>query len=89
MELGNAVYIFKTSLVQILIIASPVLLVSLAVGLIVSLFQSAASVHEQTFVFVPKIIAVIVILIFLGGWMFSSMGQYTVNILRMIPEMVK
>lgn len=89
MELGDAVYIFKTSLIQVLLVASPVLLVSLLVGLIVSFFQSATSIHEQTLVFIPKILAVLLVLILLGGWMISAMEQYTLHIFEMIPGMTE
>ncbi len=62
----NALYlIIKTSL--------PVLLVSLIIGLIISIFQTVTSIQEQTLTFVPKIICVFVALILFGPWMMNSM----------------
>ena len=69
---NNALYvIIKVSL--------PVLLVSLIVGLIISIFQTVTSIQEQTLTFVPKIIAIFLTLILLGSWMMNTMVEYTVQ----------
>ena len=59
------------------IIAAPILLVSLAVGLIVSILQAATSIQEPTLSFVPKIAAVLGLLLLLGPWLAASMVDYT------------
>jgi flagellar biosynthetic protein FliQ len=65
---NNALYvIIKVSL--------PVLLVSLIVGLIISIFQTVTSIQEQTLTFVPKIIAIFLTLILLGSWMMNTMVE--------------
>ena len=70
---NNALYvIIKVSL--------PVLLVSLIVGLIISIFQTVTSIQEQTLTFVPKIIAIFLMLILLGSWMMHTMVEYTVQL---------
>ena len=70
---NNALYvIIKVSL--------PVLLVSLIVGLIISIFQTVTSIQEQTLTFVPKIIAIFLTLILLGSWMMYTMVEYTVQL---------
>lgn len=70
---GNALYlIIKTS--------APVLLVSLVVGLLISIFQTVTSIQEQTLTFVPKIIAVFVALMVLGHWMLNSMADYMIQL---------
>lgn len=58
-------------------IALPFLLASLAVGIVVSLFQSVTSIQEATLTFVPKILVITLIFIFAGHWMLSSMVAYT------------
>ena len=69
---NNALYvIIKVSL--------PVLLVSLIVGLIISIFQTVTSIQEQTLTFVPKIIAIFLTLM-LGSWMMNTMVEYTVQL---------
>ena len=89
MDLGSAAYIFKTAVMQILVLSAPVLGVSLAVGLLVAVFQAATSLQEQTLTFVPKLIAVLLVLMLLGTWMFTSMSEYAVHLLNMIPDMIR
>jgi flagellar biosynthetic protein FliQ len=74
---------------QILLIASPLLLSALLVGLVVAILQSATSIQEQTLTFVPKIFAILIILALLGRWMFTSLGQYTIELFRRIPDLAR
>jgi flagellar biosynthetic protein FliQ len=62
---------------------------ALVVGLVVAILQATMSVQEQTLTFVPKILVILLVLAFLGGWMFSSLGQYTTELFRRIPEMAR
>lgn len=70
----------RQALYLIVKVSLPVLLVSLCVGLIVSIFQTVTSIQEQTLTFVPKIIAVFVSLMLLGNWMMTEMVEFTVNL---------
>jgi flagellar biosynthetic protein FliQ len=65
------------ALYTIVITAAPVLLVSLAIGLIVSIFQTVTSIQEQTLTFVPKLLGIFLTLMFLGNWMMSSIVEFT------------
>ena len=56
--------------------AMPTLLVSLIIGLVISIFQTVTSIQEQTLTFVPKIIAVFLTLMLLGGWMLNKMVDF-------------
>jgi flagellar biosynthetic protein FliQ len=49
--------------------------------------QAATQIQEQTLTFVPKILAILAILAILGGWMFTMLGNYTIDLFRMIPSM--
>lgn len=69
--------------------ALPVLLVSLCVGLIVSIFQTVTSIQEQTLTFVPKIIAVFLTLMLLGGWMLNSIIEYMTELWMNMPVYIK
>ncbi|MBO5451159.1 MAG: flagellar biosynthesis protein FliQ [Lachnospiraceae bacterium] len=60
--------------------AAPILLVSLAVGLIVSIFQTVTSIQEQTLTFIPKILAVFLTLMLLGGWILDSISGYMIEL---------
>ncbi|MBT3275008.1 MAG: flagellar biosynthesis protein FliQ [Spirochaetales bacterium] len=87
MFLGTAVALFRSSILQILMLAAPVLLIGMGVGLIVSVFQATTSIQEQTLTFVPKIAAIMMSLFIFGPWMVSSLTQFTMRIIEMIPEM--
>jgi flagellar biosynthetic protein FliQ len=70
-------------------VAAPLLLSALLVGLIVAILQATTSIQEQTLTFVPKILTILFVLAFLGGWMFSSLREYTIELFRRIPDMVR
>lgn len=87
MSFGVAVNLIRAAVLQVLMLAAPVLLVGLVVGLIVSIVQATTSIQEQTLTFVPKIAAILGALILFGPWMFSSMVQFTIRLFERIPEM--
>jgi flagellar biosynthetic protein FliQ len=89
MDMGLAVYVFRNSIVQIIIMAAPILLIGMTVGLVISVIQATTSIQEQTLTFVPKIVAILGTIIFLGPWIMGSMQQFAVKIITMIPDMVK
>ncbi len=89
MTLGTVVSLMRSGIFQILMLAAPVLLTALVVGLIVSIFQATTSIQEQTLTFVPKIMAILGVLALLGGWMFASLRDYTINLFMLIPQMVR
>jgi flagellar biosynthesis protein FliQ len=89
MSVGEAVYIMRGGIFEILILSAPVLLVAMAVGLIVSIFQATTSIQEQTLTFVPKIAAIMFVLALLGSWMFGSLAEYTRELFAMIPQMAR
>lgn len=89
MTIGYAVEIMRSGVLQVLIIAAPVLLIGMMVGLIVSIFQATTSIQEQTLTFVPKIAAILLALFFFGNWMLTTLQSYTMNLFMRIPDMVK
>ncbi|MCQ2532878.1 MAG: flagellar biosynthesis protein FliQ [Saccharofermentans sp.] len=80
MNIDDVVTITREALYVICITAAPVLLVSLIVGLIVSIFQTVTSIQEQTLTFVPKVLAIFATLIILGHWMLNNMAEYMVKL---------
>lgn len=66
----------QQALYLIIKVSIPVLLVSLVIGLLISIFQTVTSIQEQTLTFVPKIICVFLALIFLGNWMMTNMVDF-------------
>lgn len=71
-----------------ILIAAPLLLVALAVGLIVSIFQATTQIQEQTLAFIPKIIAVFVSVIFFGPWMLSQLLNFTYDLFSNLQRFV-
>ncbi|KMY85099.1 Flagellar biosynthesis protein FliQ [Candidatus Paraburkholderia calva] len=71
-----------------LILAAPLLLVALVVGLIVSLFQAATQINESTLSFIPKLLAVAVTLVIAGPWMLSTLLNYMRQMFTITPGMV-
>lgn len=88
MDIGFVVVIFRTAILQLLLMSAPVLLIAMLVGLIVSIFQATTSIQEQTLTFVPKIAAILVALLFFGPWMITTLRQFTINLFSQIPNMV-
>lgn len=80
MTIDEVVQICSRALYIICITSAPVLLVSLIVGLIVSIFQTVTSIQEQTLTFVPKILAIFTAIIILGHWMLNNMVEYMVGL---------
>ncbi|ELZ2116345.1 flagellar biosynthetic protein FliQ [Campylobacter jejuni] len=72
-----------------LLLSLPMLLAGLIAGLVISIFQATTQINEMTLSFVPKIILVVVILIFLMPWMTTTMIDFTENMLNQIPTFIK
>ncbi len=68
--------ITRQALFLIIKVSAPILLVSLCVGLAVSIFQTVTSIQEQTLTFVPKIVCIFVALVLFGNWMMNSIVEY-------------
>ncbi|MBD5544343.1 MAG: flagellar biosynthesis protein FliQ [Lachnospiraceae bacterium] len=80
MSINDVVEIANQALWIIIKVSAPVLLVSLVIGLIISIFQTATSIQEQTLTFVPKILAVFLALMLLGHWMLNEISGFMVNL---------
>jgi len=80
MTQNQIIYMAKEALGTAIIVGGPMLLISLTVGLIVSIFQAMTQIQEQTLSFIPKILSIALILILLGPWMLNVMTAYTTNL---------
>ena len=89
MSIGEIVALLRGGIIQVLMMAAPLLLSALAVGLLVAILQAATSIQEQTLTFVPKMVVILVMLGTLGGLMFTSLGQYTIELFRRISDMAR
>ncbi len=80
MTVDEVTAIASSALYLVIKVAAPVLLVSLIVGLLISIFQTVTSIQEQTLTFVPKILAVFLSLIILGNWMLTELSGFMVTL---------
>ncbi|MCL1815956.1 MAG: flagellar biosynthesis protein FliQ [Treponema sp.] len=89
MTLGEATALLRGGILEVLFLAAPLLITALVVGLVIAILQATTSIQEQTLTFVPKVFAILLILAFLGGFMMTSLADYTERLFRMIPETVR
>ncbi|MBI2874492.1 MAG: flagellar biosynthesis protein FliQ [Firmicutes bacterium] len=78
----------REALITVLMVGGPVLALSLLAGLAVSVFQATTQINEQTLVFVPKIIAVLLAVVFFGPWMITTLVTFTVRLWQGIPGLI-
>jgi flagellar biosynthetic protein FliQ len=71
-----------------LILAGPILLISLLVGSLVSLVQAATQINESTLIFIPKLLGVILVLALLGSWMLQRATTFTSTLFNSLPDLV-
>ena len=84
-----AVELLKNMMFQALILAAPLLITAMVIGLIISLIQAVTTISEQTLTFAPKALAVVALLVVLLPWMTRSMIGFTTMIIEKIPQMVR
>ena len=73
---------FVQVIVVIIKVSAPMLLVSLAVGLIISILQTITSIQEQTLTFVPKLLAILLTIIIAGNWILTTLREFTVELFQ-------
>ncbi len=88
MDAQQVLTVGQQGLTLLLMVAAPVLLVVLVVGLVVSVFQAATQINEATLSFVPKVIAAAAVLALAGPWMLSTLVEYIRSTLMAIPAAV-
>lgn len=88
MSPNMVVNLAEQSVVTVLMVAGPLLALALGVGLLVSIFQATTQIQEQTLAFVPKIVAVLLALVFFGPWMLNQMLDFTTNLYENIHRMI-
>ena len=71
------------------LLAAPLLISTLVVGLGVSIFQALTQINEATLTFVPKMIVVAIVIVLAGPWMMDVMSQYTINLFENLPALVR
>ncbi len=84
MSQNQVLYMAKEALGTAMLVGGPILGVSLLVGLLVSIFQAMTQIQEQTLSFIPKILAIVAVLLIMGPWMLTVLTTYTTNLLTQL-----
>lgn len=80
MTVDAVVEMMRDALYVIIKVSLPVLLVSMIIGLVISIFQTVTSIQEQTLTFVPKVMGIFLALMLLGNWMMTTLVEYTTQL---------
>jgi flagellar biosynthetic protein FliQ len=89
MSIGDVTTLLRGGILQVIMLASPLLLSALVVGLVIAILQATTSIQEQTLTFVPKVLTILLVLALLGGLGFSLLSDYTRELFNRIPEMAR
>jgi flagellar biosynthesis protein FliQ len=84
---SSVIAIGQQALMTALLVAAPILVVSLIVGMLISIFQAMTQINEATLTFVPKILAVFAVSALMGPWMVGTMVTYTTRLFATLPQM--
>ena len=87
MTQGDVLAILQESLLVALKLSAPMLVISIAIGLVIAIFQAATQIHEQTLTFVPKVLAIALLLIVLGSWMMTLMNDLVQRLFQIMTRL--
>ena len=87
MTQGEVLAVFQEALLVAMKISAPLLIASIAIGLVVAIFQAATQIHEQTLTFVPKVLVIALMLIVLGSWMMTMMSDLINHVFSLMVTM--
>ena len=79
----------ERGITTVLMVAGPLLILALVIGLLVSIFQATTQIQEQTLAFIPKIVAVLFGLVILGPWMLTQVVQFTTDIFQNLTTVIR
>ena len=89
MSSGIVMDITREALWLVIKCSAPMLLISLIIGLLVSIFQTVTSIQEQTLTFVPKVISIFITLILCGGWIINNVVVFMINLFENFSTYVR
>jgi len=85
---GEILTIMQQAIYTIFKVGAPMMITALVVGLLISIFQAMTQINEQTLVFVPKILAVLLALVLFGSWMMTTLIEFTVKLFDSLPTLL-
>lgn len=81
---GEALDIMRTAIVVVMKIGGPILLLSMIVGVFISIIQAATQIHEQTITFVPKILILVIVCLICGSWMLETLQDFLYEVFKLM-----
>ncbi|HBI63197.1 MAG TPA: flagellar biosynthetic protein FliQ [Lachnospiraceae bacterium] len=89
MNVGYVLDVSREVIWTIVKVAAPLLIISLIIGLIVSVLQTITSIQEQTLTFVPKFLAIMLVLVLFGGWMLNTVAELFKDLMAQVPTIIR
>lgn len=87
MNAGQIIDLLRHALYVATMITAPILIICLVVGIVISIFQAATQIHEQSLSFVPKIVIVLVMIVIAGNWMVTLLSDFTKQVFNYIANL--
>lgn len=87
MDTGQIIDLARRAIYVATIVSAPLLIVCLVIGIVISIFQAATQIHEQSLTFVPKIIVVLILMLVAGNWMVTQVSDFTKEAFNLIANM--
>lgn len=89
MDQAEVITVMQDGVMTIITVAAPILIVAMVVGVIISIFQATTQINEQTLAFVPKIVAILVVLLVFAGMMLTNLTDFTHRMYGYVDTMLK
>jgi flagellar biosynthetic protein FliQ len=86
---AEVITVMQDGVMTIITVAAPILIVAMVVGVIISIFQATTQINEQTLAFVPKIVAILVVLLVFAGMMLTNLTDFTHRMYGYVDTMLK
>jgi flagellar biosynthetic protein FliQ len=86
---AEVITVMQDGVMTIITVAAPILIVAMVVGVIISIFQATTQINEQTLAFVPKIVAILVVLLVFAGMMLTNLSDFTHRMYGYVDTMLK
>lgn len=89
MDQAEVITVMQDGVMTIITVAAPILIVAMVVGVIISIFQATTQINEQTLAFVPKIVAILIVMLIFGGMMLTNLTDFTHRMYGYVDTMLK
>ncbi|NLB29073.1 MAG: flagellar biosynthesis protein FliQ [Clostridiales bacterium] len=89
MSQADVLSILRDAVYTVIICAAPMLIVAIAIGLIISIFQATTQINEQTLAYAPKVVGILLAVMFFGSMIMSRISEFTINLINSINVMIR